>query len=132
MEPKLDSQRIKELMEARGISAWELAKRAHLHSSHPYRLLTESRPNTTAVTVAKIAEALQTTSEYLLGLTDDASPPGPDRSHLTALEWRILELFRLLPTWLQEVAIRQLDVWLDHRDGWEGETNSADDDATEE
>jgi len=129
MKPEIMPERIQKLMEERGLSVMELASRAGIHVSQPYKLLSGERPRSAATTIASIATALGTTTDYLLGLSDDPHPP-ENNAPLTDLEWRILQLFRLLPPWLQDVAIRQLDLWLDHRNGWEGE-HSANEDAME-
>ena len=43
-----------------------------------YRLKRNNRPKTWGITIARLAVALQTSTDYLLGLTDDPTPyPSP-------------------------------------------------------
>jgi hypothetical protein len=66
-----DGQRMQELRRRQGLSAKILAYQADVDVRHVYRLEGGERPNVSAVVLARIAIALGTTLEYLLGLTDD-------------------------------------------------------------
>ena len=67
-------ERIRGLRHIRGISADQLAEMTDCTTHHIYRLERNERPNTWGVTVARLAVALDTTTDFLLGLTDDPSP----------------------------------------------------------
>jgi transcriptional regulator with XRE-family HTH domain len=67
-------ERMRELRQTQGISADRLGKITDLTTRHIYRLERNERPNTRGVTVARLAVALGTTTDFLLGLTDDPSP----------------------------------------------------------
>ncbi len=69
--PQFDGQRLRALRKQRGLSADRLARRADLTTRHVWRLEGNKRPNVAAITLARVALALGTTVEYLLGLTDD-------------------------------------------------------------
>ena len=71
-EPVFDGERIRALRKSRGLSAEKVARRANVSLRHFSRLEAGQRPNTSAVTLTRIALALDTTVEYLLGVTDDA------------------------------------------------------------
>ncbi len=49
----------------------DLSIASSVSARHIWRLEAGERPNTSAVTLARVAQALNTTLEYLLGLTDD-------------------------------------------------------------
>ena len=70
--PALIFERLKALRKAHGLSAEQIARKADVSVRHLRRLEAGQRPNTSAVTLAKVALALETTVEHLLGLTDDA------------------------------------------------------------
>jgi transcriptional regulator with XRE-family HTH domain len=69
--PELIFGRLKALRKERGLSAEQVARKADVSVRHLRRLEAGQRPNTSAVTLARVAMALGTTVEYLLGLTDD-------------------------------------------------------------
>jgi transcriptional regulator with XRE-family HTH domain len=71
VEPTVDEHRLKQLRLARQLRAEEVAHRAGLSIAQIYRLESGDRPNTAAVTLARVALALDTSLEYLLTLTDD-------------------------------------------------------------
>jgi transcriptional regulator with XRE-family HTH domain len=66
-----DGSRLKALRFERGLSAEEAARRANVSLRHLLRLEAGQRPNTSAVTLTRVALALDTTVEYLLGITND-------------------------------------------------------------
>jgi transcriptional regulator with XRE-family HTH domain len=70
--PELDFERMKALRQEQGLSAEQIARKANVSVRHLRRLEAGQRPNTAAVTLARVAIALGTTVEYLLGLTEDA------------------------------------------------------------
>jgi transcriptional regulator with XRE-family HTH domain len=73
-------KRMRELRHTRGISADRLGKITDLTTRHIYRLERNNRPKTWGVTIARLAVALQTSTDYLLGLTDDPTPYPPSQS----------------------------------------------------
>lgn len=70
-QPELIFERLKALRKAQGLSAEQIARKADVSVRHLRRLKAGQRPNTSAVTLARVALALGTTVEHLLGLTDD-------------------------------------------------------------
>ena len=74
--PELIFERLKALRKEQGLSAEHIARKADVSVRHLRRLEAGQRPNTSAVTLARVALALGTTVEYLLGLTEDAHSIG--------------------------------------------------------
>ena len=74
IEPQFSPERFRDLRQQRQLKPNQLAYLAGLTETQVYRLERGERPNLYAVTLARIALVLGTTSEYLLGLTDDPSP----------------------------------------------------------
>ncbi len=68
------SKRLRELREQRGWSISTLASLSGVSVSQLYRLEKGERPRVAAVTLARIAQALETSVDYLLGLTDNSKP----------------------------------------------------------
>ena len=74
---RFDGARLRALRQARDLSIAQVAQATGLTSRHLYRLEANQRPNVWGVTVARLAQALDTTCDYLLGLTDvPGSYPG--------------------------------------------------------
>ena len=71
--PFANKQRIRALRLDRRMRAEEVAQEAGISVAQVYRLEAGERPNVAAVTLAGVAQALDTTLEYLLGLTDAAA-----------------------------------------------------------
>lgn len=71
MVPSVDEQRIKGLRTDQELRIAEVARRAGLSAAQVYRLEAGERPYTAATTLARVALALGTSVEFLLGLTDD-------------------------------------------------------------
>ena len=69
--PAFDGQRQRRLRCERGLSARGLAERADLCVRQIWRMESGHRPNVRAITVARISLALNTSIDYLMGLTDD-------------------------------------------------------------
>jgi len=74
-------KRVTAVREARGLSQTQLAANAGLTRSQISRVEKDQQPGVLAVAVGQLAAALHTTSDYLLGLTDDPTPPLP-------VDWR--------------------------------------------
>jgi len=81
-------------MAERDFGAGQVAYRSELSVAEIYRLLSGDRPRASGVTLAKVAGALDTTTDYLLGLT--ANPLPPDNPAPTKQESRLLRIFRSL------------------------------------
>ena len=73
VEPLFSPERFRDLRQQRQLKPNQLAYLAGLAETQVYRLERGERPNLYAVTLARIAIVLGTTSEYLLGLSDDPS-----------------------------------------------------------
>lgn len=69
-KPKLNGDRLLELRKQHGLSAERLGRRANVSGRHIWRL-EKGRRGAGAATLARLALALGTTVEYLLGITDD-------------------------------------------------------------
>ena len=69
-EPRLNGERLRRLRKRKGLSAERLGWRAKVSGRHVQRLEKGER-GAGARTLARLALALGTTSEYLLGITDD-------------------------------------------------------------
>jgi transcriptional regulator with XRE-family HTH domain len=71
LEPTFNGRRLKILRKKRGLSVERAARKADVSVRHFRRLEAGQRPKTAAITLARIALALDTTVEYFLGITDD-------------------------------------------------------------
>lgn len=67
--PAFDGRRIRVLRQQRGWSAEKLARRADISLRHMLRLEANERPNVSAVVVARLAQALNVSTDELLGVT---------------------------------------------------------------
>jgi transcriptional regulator with XRE-family HTH domain len=67
----VNGKRMRALRKERGFSADALAWHAGFNSRHIWRLESGRYQHAAAITLAAIAQVLNTTIEYLLGLTDD-------------------------------------------------------------
>ena len=74
VDPQFSPERFRALRQMRQLKPNQLAYLSGLTETQVYRLERGERPNLYAVTLARIALVLGTSSEYLLGLTDDPSP----------------------------------------------------------
>lgn len=68
--PRLNGNRLKRLRAGHGLSVEEAARRAGISVAQVYRLEKGERPNVSAVVLTKLALALESSVEYLLGVTD--------------------------------------------------------------
>jgi transcriptional regulator with XRE-family HTH domain len=69
--PFANQQRVKTLRLGHGLRAVDVAQETGLSVAQVYRLEAGERPNVAAVTLARVALALDTSVEYLLNMTDD-------------------------------------------------------------
>ena len=89
LEPIFDGRRLRAVRKNRGLSAENLARRANITVRHIWRLEADQRPNTSAVTLARVALALGTTVEYIVHITDD--PRGIHELTASALDVQELD-----------------------------------------
>jgi transcriptional regulator with XRE-family HTH domain len=71
---KLLSHLIVSMREYRGWSQADLAERAGIEASYVSKLERGLAPNAAGVILAKLATALETSTDFLLGLTNDPAP----------------------------------------------------------
>jgi transcriptional regulator with XRE-family HTH domain len=69
--PVFDGGRLKALRLERGFSAEKLARQADTSLRNLRRMEAGQRPNASGIILARVALALNTTVDYLMGLTDD-------------------------------------------------------------
>lgn len=99
MEPRIIGARIRTLREAKGWTQGQLAYKADTTAAQISRIENNERPGVQAVTIGKIAVALDTTVEYLMGQTGNPTRqlPSSGNTHDTAdavLQARFNELLR--------------------------------------
>ncbi|MBC7249306.1 MAG: helix-turn-helix transcriptional regulator [Anaerolineae bacterium] len=70
-----DGHRLRALRQQRGLRVEDVAAISGITARHIWRLEAGNRSRVAAVTLARIALALDTSVDYLLGLTDDPNPP---------------------------------------------------------
>jgi transcriptional regulator with XRE-family HTH domain len=67
--------RVQSAVERSGLRKADIAERAGIRWAQLQKILTGQRPQVSADTVRRLACALEVSSDYLLGLTDDPTPP---------------------------------------------------------
>ncbi len=65
------AERVEQCRTEKGWTRSELARRAHLNATHVWKILEGLRPRVEAETVRRLALALEVSTDYLLGLTED-------------------------------------------------------------
>jgi transcriptional regulator with XRE-family HTH domain len=75
-EPAFDGARLRAVRKEQGLSAHDVSRMAKVTARHIWRLEARTRPNVAAVTLARIAVALDVDINYFLGLSDDPDAPG--------------------------------------------------------
>jgi transcriptional regulator with XRE-family HTH domain len=70
--------------ETHGWTRRELAKQAGLHEQHLAKVERGQRQRIEADTIIKLARALGCSADYLMGLTEDPTPPNRPRSRTPA------------------------------------------------
>jgi len=118
-------ERIRALREERGLSQNRLAVKSGLTRSQISRVEKDQRPGVQAVAVGRLAAALHTTSDYLLGLTADPTPPLPvdwrtDPAHLVRLR-RLVERVVRLPRDQQDRVMDAVLTLLEASDAANGQ-----------
>ena len=73
-EPYNIAPRVQRAFEQSGMTKAQIAQRAEIRWAQLQKILTGQRPQVSAETVRRLAQALDVSSDYLLGLTDDPAP----------------------------------------------------------
>lgn len=73
-KPRLQGHRFHKLRKDKGRSAENLARRAGVAIRSIWRFEANERPNARATTIAQVVQALDTSLEYLLGLSPAPRP----------------------------------------------------------
>lgn len=110
-EVQVIGARIREMRDARGLTQGQLAYKADTTVTQISRLENDERPGAQAIIVARVAAALDTTVDYLMGLTDvaaAASIPTDDldpeiRATVERITALLLELQQLAPEMIPSV-----------------------------
>lgn len=102
--------RIASLREYLGLDPGQLAYKAGIDTSYVHRLERGERPNVSGEILARVADALHTSVDYLLGRTGDSAPP----AGAAGPEPRIIEdaeaLARVSPR-VRRYALEMLDIF---------------------
>lgn len=89
----ISGARIEALRENKKLTIADLAQEVGVGTNTIWRWMhNKSQPN--AIRLAKLAEVLGVSSNYILGTTDDPTPPPRTRETITEEEYRLLEAFR--------------------------------------
>lgn len=106
--------RIRNLRKQRDLTQGQLAAYSGVAQSHISRLENDNVDSLGSEPLSKLANALNTTTDYLLGLTPNPFPPDQSTVPSTEIEWMLLEKFRDLDEEHQRLVIAQLDLLLTH------------------
>ena len=74
MTTNITAQRIVSLRESRGLLQPDLARLAQIEQSYVSKLERGKAPNVSGIILARIARALGTSVDFLLGVSDDPAP----------------------------------------------------------
>lgn len=86
-------ERVEKLRERQGLTIVELSQKLGVGTNTIWRWMHgKSQPN--AIRLAELAEALNTSSNYLLGATDDPTPLPLTKTDITQKEYRLLDAYR--------------------------------------
>jgi transcriptional regulator with XRE-family HTH domain len=103
--------RIRSLREDLDLDVGQLAYKAQIHRSTIHKIENGDRPNTSGVILSTIADALNTTTDYLLGRTNDPSPqtrPAGVDSGIIRMAYEMIdiwqELARVSPDLLEQAV----------------------------
>lgn len=75
--PAFDGTRLRAVRRDRGVSADKLARLTELTTRQIWRMEAGERPNVRAITLARVAQVLDTSIDYLMGLTDQSNNQPP-------------------------------------------------------
>jgi len=102
------------LREGHEYSQGQLALHSGVHPSLISRIERGIRPNVYVETAGALARALNTTTDYLLGLSASPFPPHQSPNPATELEYVLLERFRKLSEEQRRLALAQVDLLLEY------------------
>lgn len=123
--PELDAYRLKQLRELRGFTQGQVATYAHVSPSIISLMEKGERINPTAEVLSGIADALNTSADYLLGLSDNPRPPDTDLMPHTELEWQIFETIQQFDPRIQRFILGLLNLIMADNSvfAWSSENN---------
>lgn len=102
--------RLERLRRGQGFTQGQVSLRSGVNQSLISRLERGVRSNVYVDTAGALARALNTTTDYLLGLTANPWPPDNTTERRTQLEYDLLEEFRKLDLEEQRYALAQLQM----------------------
>ncbi len=107
--PMILATRVRQLRERKGFTKGQLATYAHVSPGLITLMEKGERTNPVAEKLAGIAKALNTTADYLIGLTDSPTPPDNTTEPVTEVQYQIFEAVReLKETSHQLLALGQI------------------------
>lgn len=106
--------RVRRLREGYEYSQGQLALHSGVDRSLISRIERGIRPNVYVETAGALARALNTTTDYLLGLSASPFPSHLFPEPATELEYALLERFRKLSEEQQRLALAQVDLLLEY------------------
>jgi len=106
--------RVKRLREGYEYSQGQLALQSGVDRSLISRIERGIRPNVYVETAGALARALNTTTDYLVGLSSNPFPSHQSPEPATDLEHALLERFRKLTGEQQRLALAQVDLLLEY------------------
>lgn len=89
----LNLGRLEALMRQRKVENKDIAAKIGVSSHTVYRWATGST-QPTSINLGFLADVLQTSTDYLLGNTDDPTPPKRSQVDLTTMEYRLIDAYR--------------------------------------
>ena len=105
--------RIRSLREDLDLDVGQLAYKAGIHPSTIHKIEAGERPNTSGVILAGIADALQTTTDYLLGRTNypgpQTNPAGLD-SRIARIAFEMMAIFQELDEAAPDLLEQAVDL----------------------
>ena len=108
------SRRVKRRRADLGITQGQLSMYSSVSQAHISRLESGRVESLGGEALKKVARALETTTDYLLGMSNNPAPPGAENMPRTELEWQMLKRFRQLSPEQQRYEIALLDFTLEH------------------
>jgi hypothetical protein len=73
-EPRVDVKRLEKLIQDRGLEIGQVGYLAGVDYNTLYKIRNHNRPRTSAEIVGRLAQALNCSTDYLIGLTDNPLP----------------------------------------------------------
>lgn len=95
--------RVKDLRFQRQLEALDLAYHAGISEAYVYRIESKNPPNVGGEILSKLATVLGTTTDYLLGMTDNPFPPSNGDDELPDCS--------RCPREMREIVYRLIEVW---------------------